>query len=79
MNGKTTEPIIKRIHDKINMIEIKPLNSESMKEIIDDLRALLLDLGRLKEKVSSFEWCAQHRDRYFKLLNEINDTLKEKD
>ena len=79
MEGKTTEPIIKRIHDKINKIEIKPLNGESMKEIINDLKALLLDLGRFNDTLRSFEWCAQHRDRYFQLLNEIKDTLTEKE
>lgn len=77
MEDKTTEPILKYIHDKLNIIQPKPLNNVSMSEIIDSFDTLFKDIIRISDIVNNFEYLDNYRKRYIEAKNNLTNVFNE--
>jgi len=77
MEGKTTKMILKHIHDKLNIIQSKPLTHESMAEIIEVLDSLRDEMVRISNTVSSVEFFTSYQSRYFEAMDELKNLLDE--
>ena len=79
MEGKTTKMILKHIHDKLNIIQSKPLTHESMAEIIEVLDSLRDEMVRISNSVGSVQFFASYQSRYFEALDKLKNILDEFD
>lgn len=77
MEDKTTDPILKYIHNKLNIIQSKPLNHASISEILNVVDSIRRDVARIFDLVNNFEYLDNYRERYIEAKNNIINLFKE--
>ena len=77
MENRTTKMILRHIHDKLNIIQSKPLNHESMAEIIEVLDSLRDEMVRISNTIGSVQCFASYQTRYFEELDKLKNILDE--